>query len=60
VDVLVLQHAAVSVVHYKQFMRQCGSSNVAVPVDICVDLGLGFQVTLLMHFSNCSLEGERA
>ena len=45
--VLVLLHAAVSMVHYKQFMRQRGSLKVAVPVDIYVEVGLGFLVTLL-------------
>ena len=45
--VLVLLQAAVSMVHYKQFMRQRGGSKVAVPADIYAEVGLGFLVTLV-------------
>ena len=54
--VLVLLHAAVSMVHYKQFTRKrVGAADVSVPVDIYVEVAAGFLLSLA---GACKVGGE--
>ena len=43
----ILLHSAISMVHYKQFMRQRGAADVRVPLDIYMEVLIGFCVSLV-------------